>query len=241
EALRRMRRSRALSKLYPDIPNTVVLNGFDAAPKPSPPSPMSQTRPEQRRVRQPNDPLHIVYTGMIYPGQRDPTPLFQAVKRLGSKQQLVQIHFYGRYQQNLHQLAERYDLQEQVHIHGTVDHATSKRLQHEADLLLLLIWLHPRGKVGYTGKLFEYIATGRPILAIVPEGGVAAHMIEERGLGYVAQEPEQIAELLTHTLDHPEALEARPAEAREGLSRLEQVRKLVGFLDGIVASAPVLP
>ena len=43
-----------------------------------------------------------------------------------------------------------------------------------------------RGKGVLSGKVFEYIAVGRPILAIVPPDGAAAELIRETGAGVVA-------------------------------------------------------
>ena len=37
-----------------------------------------------------------------------------------------------------------------------------------------------------SGKVFEYIAAGRPILAVVPPDGAAADLIRETGAGIVA-------------------------------------------------------
>ena len=37
-----------------------------------------------------------------------------------------------------------------------------------------------------SGKVFEYIAVGRPILAVVPPDGAAAELIRETGAGVVA-------------------------------------------------------
>jgi hypothetical protein len=53
-----------------------------------------------------------------------------------------------------------------------------------SDALLLLL-----GKgtdAIYTGKLMEYINTGKPILASVPANGAAAALIKETGTGFVA-------------------------------------------------------
>ncbi|HKY23772.1 MAG TPA: hypothetical protein VJM07_01375, partial [Gaiella sp.] len=43
-----------------------------------------------------------------------------------------------------------------------------------------------RGKGVLSGKVFEYIAVGRPILAVVPPDGAAAELIRETGAGIVA-------------------------------------------------------
>lgn len=52
-----------------------------------------------------------------------------------------------------------------------------------ADAFLLVIPTSNRKGV-YTGKLFDYLAVNRPILALVPEGDVAERLINDSGAGY---------------------------------------------------------
>ena len=60
-------------------------------------------------------------------------------------------------------------------------------MQRDSEALLLLIPdAGGRGKGVLSGKVFEYIAAGRPILAAVPPDGAAADLIRETGAGIVA-------------------------------------------------------
>jgi glycosyltransferase involved in cell wall biosynthesis len=52
-------------------------------------------------------------------------------------------------------------------------------------LLLLVPDAGGRGKGVLSGKVFEYLAAGRPILAAVPPDGAAADLIRETGAGVV--------------------------------------------------------
>ena len=57
---------------------------------------------------------------------------------------------------------------------------------HRSSTLLLLLLMpdsEPRAKGLVTGKLFEYMASGRPILCIGPENGDAARILRETGAG----------------------------------------------------------
>jgi glycosyltransferase involved in cell wall biosynthesis len=49
-----------------------------------------------------------------------------------------------------------------------------------------------RGKGVLSGKVFEYLAAGRPILAAVPPDGAAAALIRETGAGVVVA-PDDVA------------------------------------------------
>ena len=62
----------------------------------------------------------------------------------------------------------------------------SLELQRDSEALLLLIpESGGRGKGVLTGKIFEYLAAERPILAVVPPDGAAARLIHETGAGVV--------------------------------------------------------
>src|SRR5207237_1108170 len=62
----------------------------------------------------------------------------------------------------------------------------SLELQRDSDVLLLLIpEAGGRGKGVLSGKVFEYLAAERPILAVVPPEGAAAELIRDAGAGVV--------------------------------------------------------
>ena len=55
--------------------------------------------------------------------------------------------------------------------------------QSSATMLLLLVNDTPNAKLILTGKIFEYLASGRPILCIAPEDGDAAKVINDTECG----------------------------------------------------------
>ena len=75
----------------------------------------------------------------------------------------------------------------------------SLELQRDSEALLLLIpEAAGRGKGVLSGKVFEYLAAERPVLAVVPPDGAAAGLIRETGAGVVAppEDVEAIAQAL---------------------------------------------
>ena len=60
--------------------------------------------------------------------------------------------------------------------------------------LLLMISPSDIEKGCYTGKLFDYVGIGKPILGLVPKNDVAADLIKETHIGYIA-ENENIEEI----------------------------------------------
>lgn len=90
------------------------------------------------------------------------------------------------------------------------------RLLQEAAVLLLVIPTEG-GAGNHTGKLFNYLAAGRPILALAPESNVAADLIRHSRSGVVVppDRPEGVrralAELYRH---HREGRAPAPADRR---------------------------
>lgn len=149
----------------------VVMNGYD----PKEFSMVSGPRTE--------GPLRIVYAGEIYRGKRDPSPLFEAVRRSGLTVRDIQLDFYGASVQPVLFTAEKFGIGALVATYPRLDRQQILAVQQSADVLLLLLWNHP-GEAGvYSGKLFEYIGCRRPILMLGYENGVAAQLIRQHILG----------------------------------------------------------
>jgi len=121
--------------------------------------------------------------------------------------------------------------------------AASLALQRDSEVLLLLIpEADGRGRGVLSGKVFEYIAVGRPILAAVPPDGAAAQLIRETSAGVVASpdDPSAIREAL-------DALHGRwrkgdladvelSDEWRRRLSRRTRVEEMAALLEDVTAS-----
>lgn len=182
-------------------------------------------------------PLSIVYTGAIYPGRRDPTPLFQAIARLGPRAEDVRVRFYGTSPDHVMPLARRCGVERLVEIFPSVPYRESVRIQKTADVLLLLQWNDPREQGNVPAKLFEYLAAMRPILGLGLTDGVPAGVIRQRAAGLFANDPDQIAGQLERWLDEKRrtgAVAPLAAAAREGFSRAEQFDQLMAFLHDLV-------
>jgi glycosyltransferase involved in cell wall biosynthesis len=192
-------------------PTRVVLNGIDFDDYPAHP-----VVPFRKGS------VQILYTGRIYEGKRDPTPLFQALKLLGPLKEKLQVAFYGDNLNSVAQLARRTGVQSLVSVHPPVPYRESLRMQSESDALLLLLWNHPGEKGVYTGKLFEYLGAGRPILAVGPQDGAAADLIRARNAGFLASDPRRIAEKLKVWIDLKAQSGGIPSVPRDGLASLSR-------------------
>ena len=122
----------------------------------------------------------ITYTGQIYPIKQDPSKLFIALRELISDNIInpkdVEVRFYGPEQVWLEKEIKDYGLSEIVKQYGIVPRDVSLRKQWESQILLLLNWENEKEKGTYTGKIFEYLASQRPILAT---GGFGNDVVED--------------------------------------------------------------
>ena len=141
--------------------------------------------------------FRIVYTGVLYEGKRDPTPLFVLLDDLCNKGFIqrddVKIDFFGIPEDWIQTEIEKNHLEKNVISHGHVSHDIAVSRQRNAQLLLLLTWDNPEEKGVYTGKLFEYLAARRPILSFgYSEGGVVKDLLLQTQAGVHAGNEEEL-------------------------------------------------
>lgn len=116
--------------------------------------------------------FRIVHTGSIYKGRRDPTPLFQAINLLNADPDhyhllnKLEIIFAGSNQADLQELIDKYEVGKWVRLIGFVKREDALRMQRDANALLFLPWNDPSVNGVLTGKIFEYLFSLTPILAV---------------------------------------------------------------------------
>jgi glycosyltransferase involved in cell wall biosynthesis len=169
--------------------------------------------------------LNLLHTGSFNAGKRDPRPLFDAIALLGADGDGIRVHVAGPDNAVAERSAHLAGCPQTVVSHGQIERAESLRLQHRADVLLLLMW-NDVGEAGiYSGKLFEYLFALRPILVLGWPHGVAADLIRSRGAGFVLNDPVAIADQLRTWLAEaasPGGIKPLPTSVTTGLTRDEQ-------------------
>jgi glycosyltransferase involved in cell wall biosynthesis len=183
------------------------------------------------------DRFRITHTGSFF-GKRNPRPFLMAVAESGFDD--VTARFVGGFPAADREWAERRGLGGRLELHPYVPRSESLALQRDSDALLLLIpEAGGRGKGVLSGKVFEYIAAQRPILAAVPPDGAAAELIRATGAGVVAA-PDDVAALTAALTDlHARwaagTLDGTPLspEDRERLGRGARVEELAELLRGL--------
>jgi hypothetical protein len=127
-----------------------------------------------------------------------------------------------------------------VHVGPAVPRAECVRLQRSSDVQLLLMWNNPGEMANYTGKLFEYLGSGRPILMMGYPHGVAAQLIQERNAGRIGNTPDEVAAALAEWIDEKRTtgrIAGTGPEVVAGLTRRDQAAVLAGHLDNLLETA----
>ncbi len=136
-----------------------------------------------------NDKFTMVYTGALY-GRRKPDNFFNAIKNLKDKniikENSVKVKLIGNYHKDrLQAQIDSLNLTNEIEIIGYVPHNVCIQHQLSADALVLIEGSGIGANAFYTGKIFEYMNTKRPVLAILPDG-VAKDLVLESKIGIVA-------------------------------------------------------
>jgi len=127
----------------------------------------------------------ITYIGSFY-GRQSPKSFLLALKELMKElpelREKVKVRFIGNIVRPYRKLINKLGLEDLVSLEGYVEHLESLKYLLESDVLLLVIGKGKGDEGVMTGKLFEYLASGKPILALVPVNGVAAELARKSGV-----------------------------------------------------------
>ena len=150
----------------------------------------------------------------------------------------IRIDFVGE-NEGIAELADRYGVRENVNLVAPLPYLEALRRQMDSDLVLLLQWNDPAEQGNVPGKLFEYLATRRPILGHGYEDGVPASIIAEQKAGLYSNDPDAVARYLVARLDekhHQGEVAANPVTVCAGFDRDTAYDKLATFLANLTST-----
>ena len=184
-----------------------------------------------------SDTFRITHAGSFF-GKRDPRPFLTALAQSGIDD--VVVRFLGDFRSADREWAEEQELGSRLELIPYAPRRTSLALQRDSDVLLLLIpEAGGRGKGVLSGKVFEYLAAERPILAVVPPDGAAADLIRDAGAGVVVA-PDDVGGMVAALHDLHGRWRAGTLEAnvlseewRTKISRRTRVEELARLLERI--------
>lgn len=129
----------------------------------------------------------INYSGLLYSDHRSIAPVLRGIKELCEEKKMdktqILFRFVGISTDSNLELVQRYGMEDIFQYVDYVSHKEALLANLNSDLLLLLVGDGSQLKTVYTGKVFEYLRCGRPILAIAPKDGVVDQLLKETKQG----------------------------------------------------------
>lgn len=137
--------------------------------------------------------FHLVYTGVI-DSIRNPVPLLKAFREeFVDSDRAVRISFVGKVSEAVQDfVAQDNWLSQRVFFPGYVSHEEVFGYYADASALLLILTDTKNAKGNIPGKVFEYLSTGIPVLAIGDPKGDTAKILKETGAGEVIPPFDQV-------------------------------------------------
>jgi glycosyltransferase involved in cell wall biosynthesis len=145
----------------------------------------------------------LTYTGQVRTDCQDPEILFKAMSRLIQKKlidrSIIRLRFYGEITNKLLSDIKKYQITDIVEAAGERrprDEILTKQL--ESSLLVLFAALDPQNTCTAPGKIYEYLAARRPIVAIgKPTGAdILENIIVKTRSGIYARDIHELEETL---------------------------------------------
>lgn len=126
----------------------------------------------------------------------------------------LHLKFIGKNDHVVLESIEKWGLGENTEFISYIPHSEIQKILSRSRILYLPINNTPNSKSILTGKIFEYLAAGRPVLGIGPEDGDAARIIRETGSGHMVGFDNDLAlrEIITGWFD----------QYRQGILKSEQ-------------------
>lgn len=133
-----------------------------------------------------SDRFIINYSGIVTDGQ-SPEIFLKAVEELVKKDTNFKndllINFTGTIIDKYKELFNNKYIKDNIKINGYASHSDVLKEMKKACINLIILPDTEESKGIYTGKIFDYILSEKPILGIMPLGGVASELINSKEIG----------------------------------------------------------
>ncbi|QIA06723.1 glycosyltransferase [Draconibacterium halophilum] len=149
-----------------------------------------------------NDNFIISHVGIIN-SYRNPEPLWSALEELCTElpdfKRKLKLQIIGITDAGLGKSLDKFpQLRERTSVTGYIPHEEVVKKYQESACLLLLLNNTKNSNGHIPGKFFEYLASGKPILAIAPENSDVAGIINDNQFGFACdfEDKEKIKETI---------------------------------------------
>lgn len=208
-----------LRRRYPNLPPerfACIPNGFDR-PVPPPQTPLAQTSPQPGESAA--APITLTYIGTVY-GSTNPAPVVDAILSLPPElRALLRLRFIGHIETPAlrESLLGLQTAGVALELIGFLPQSEALAYIERTDYLLLIT----HDPINVAAKLYDYLGSGRPILAAVHPTGDVRRILDETRAGWSAsiQNPTAIARLFTDAILRGPELSRTFQPDREAIAR----------------------
>lgn len=205
----------------------VIQNGYDAADL------------EGERQSVDDDGFALTHVGSLY-ASRNPDGLWRALQHLreGGAVPDLRLRLVGTVDPSVRAALRAHDLADVTELVSYVPHDEAVAYMQRAGLLLLSIESFPASAGMLTGKVYEYLASGRPILGVGDADGDAASLLRQTNAGklFGRTDVDGIAAFVRRHYDawaEGSSLSGAPAERIRPYRRRAQTERLAAVLDEV--------
>ena len=207
---------------YKELNISVINNGFD----------FRSNCPELK-----NDKMIISHAGHLYGMKRDPDRLFAAMAKMqGCK---ILFRSIGDTYKGIMQKAKFFGIEDKVEIIGNLPHEQALAHIYQSDVLFLSQLPHVDRyfSVSIANKSFEYLETGKPVIADLPEGDNAELFRSYSSNSYVItdKDPEKVYLALRDLYGKWQSNSLKPKVNPEFIAKFNG-RTLTGMLSDVFNS-----
>jgi glycosyltransferase involved in cell wall biosynthesis len=204
----------------------VISNGFDAEDL-------------ERGTVEPDEKFSLAHIGTLVKS-RNPEVLWKVLEQLckGNSDfaKDLEIKLVGKVDVSVSASIEKHNLQRFVRKIDYLPHSEVIKTQQQSQVLLLLVNQTKNAEGILTGKFYEYLCSGRPILCIGPQKGELAEAFQETGCGRISGFADEISlqeNVLVYYAEYKKGMLASAAQHIEKYSRRELTRTLAALLDSL--------
>lgn len=169
------RQLQVLFKNRTDSPVSLITNGFDDEAK-------------NIKKSKTNEGFSLDYMGYL-PEESNPITLWRAISELIQEnkdfERELRINLTGDINNAVKRSIEEFKLNTKTQFNGYVTHDKVVQMQHNANVLLILIARSETSNQITPGKIFECLQARRPIFAVGPVDGGAAEILKHTNSGQI--------------------------------------------------------
>lgn len=169
----------------------------------------------------------ITHLGSLY-GRRQPIEFLKGLRlflqRHPEAKQRLKVLFVGNIEEKILERMREFDLSEVLECRPHQPRRQALRLAVSSHLLLLILGGDPKAAGIIPAKLFEYLFTGKPILALVSEGETA-EVIRSQDAGTVITSPDVEEVGLSIKQYYEDYLKGNRFQSRSNLREIEKYHR----------------